>query len=216
MLHLVKYRNHRNLESPLGFKKNWWYWSPSKNLKINEKKTISFLLKKEKELIKKYPIKYKKFITPSKFNTFLFFDKSKELNKIKKYIQLNIKNLLRHIDLNNSYVYILCWFNILRKNENIKAHSHEHYETAEMSFVSGNLFLSGENSSTVYQTPFTNQNIKMLNSPGSLILFPSYINHWTINRSDKIRASIAFNVYPEKEFCNSSFPKDEVIVKLKL
>lgn len=216
MLHLVKYRNQRNLESPLGFKKDWWWWAPSKNLKINEKKTISFLLKKEKELIKKYPIKYKKYITPSLFNVFSFSDKSKELNEIKKCIRLNIKNFLRHIDINNSYVYILCWFNILRKNENMKAHSHEDYKKAEMSFVSGNLFLSGENSSTVYQTPFTNQNIEIPNSPGSLILFPSYITHWTINRSDKIRASIAFNVYPEEDFCNSSFHKDKIIFKLKL
>ena len=52
MLNIVKYQNSQNLISPLGFRKDWWFWK--NNIKLNVKKIISFLLKEETKILKKY------------------------------------------------------------------------------------------------------------------------------------------------------------------
>lgn len=219
MINLIQYKNKLNLQSPFGLGKDWWFWKS--NINFDQTKTIEFLLKEEKNLLKKYKSSsdggtgLKKSITArhSKYN--LFDIKNVNIDKLKKFIKTNIKQLLEKANLEYKEVYIKSWFNVLKKGQSIKPHQHDAIETAEMSFLSGNLFICGSKTSTFYQTPFTEQNIEIKNKPGDLIIFPSYIKHWTNNAHDT-RISIAFDVNPSKEFCNPNFIKEKIIKKIKL
>ena len=53
MLNVFKDENF-NLDNPIGLSKSFWLWSPDL-LKFDNKKVISYLLKKEKEIINKFP-----------------------------------------------------------------------------------------------------------------------------------------------------------------
>ena len=222
MLNVVKYQNSKNLISPLGFRKDWWFWK--NNIKLNVKKIISFLLKEETKILKKYKssgdgnVNLPNSVTArhASFNLFTIKD-NKNLFEVKKFIKKNIKDLILQYNIDYKEVYIKCWFNVLRKGEEIKPHVHDEIDTAEMSFLAGNLFIEGEDTYTFYQTPFSNQVIKIKNIPGDLILFPPYIKHWTnINKSKKPRLSIAFDIQPSKEFCSPIYLKNKSIVKIKL
>jgi len=52
MLNVIKYQNSKKLISPLGFRKDWWFWK--NNIKLNVKTITSFLLKEEIKILKKY------------------------------------------------------------------------------------------------------------------------------------------------------------------
>jgi hypothetical protein len=51
MLNVVKYHNSKNLISPLGFRKDWWFWK--NNIVLNVKKNYFFSFKRRNKNIKK-------------------------------------------------------------------------------------------------------------------------------------------------------------------
>tara|TARA_R110000803_G_scaffold140663_1_gene207193 strand:- start:837 stop:1496 length:660 start_codon:yes stop_codon:yes gene_type:complete len=219
MINIIKYQNKEKLLSPFGLCKDWWFWKARIN--FDKIKTVNFLLEEEKKLLKKYKSSSDGGVgladsTTARHSKYNVFDiKTTSINKIKQSIKNNIKQLLEKATFEYKEVYIKSWFNVLKKGQSIKPHQHDTFETAEMSFLSGNLFICGLETSTFYQTPFTQQVIKIKNKPGDLIIFPSYIKHWT-NKACDTRISIAFDINPSKKFCHADFIKDNVIKKIKL
>ena len=177
--------------------------------KFDEEKTgviKKFLLNKEKELINTLPSTHtagtdlKEDSITNKFgsyNLFDFKDECKELNDLflflqESYIKFIILDGQRFID-----VEIVCWFNILRKGEDISIHHHSAGNYSE-GYLSGNIHLDSYNTITKYLCPYDIQTVyPVKNLIGGLTLFPSWMLHGSDKHlEDKERVSIAFDLRP--------------------
>ena len=104
-------------------------------------------------------------------------------------------------------VYIQCWVNIINNDGRIIT-PHNHAEAhggapVEYSYISGNISLQTENTSTFFAHPILNKKAyrEIPNINGELILFPSFITHWTSpNLSDNPRITIAFDIITEEVY----------------
>lgn len=105
-------------------------------------------------------------------------------------------------------VYVQCWANILKDDGRIiKPHHHAdahcnapwHY-----CYVSGNLSVDTENTSTFFSHPifrFVAEEVPNVN--GQLIMFPSFMTHWSSeNKSQRPRITIAFDIITEEVYNN--------------
>ena len=129
----------------------------------------------------------------SKYNLLNFSEMFflKELIK-QKYIQL-IDTL--GINLDGPF-YIQCWFNIIRKGEQIKKHRHTDMKNSN-NFISGNICVNIENSCTFYNPPFLDDVIKVKNKDNQIVFFPSWLDHYTDEvKSDYERITIGFDITP--------------------
>jgi hypothetical protein len=103
-------------------------------------------------------------------------------------------------------VYIQCWANVIRNNgRRITPHNHAgaHADAPhEYSNVSGNICIHAENTNTYYENPFLKYNaIPIKNEIGELVMFPSFITHWTdTNESENPRISIAFDIITQEVY----------------
>lgn len=133
----------------------------------------------------------------------------KEFNKFMN--QLGAHKTQSDFFLNKIYYdpYIVCWFNVLKENENIKSHVHSNLGN---SFISGNICVDAEETSTFYEMPYKQGIVEIENTPGHLTLFPSYLPHWTSkNKSKNPRISIAFDIYAKKDHIMLSENREELI-----
>jgi hypothetical protein len=218
--------NNIKLNSPLGLHKSFWIWN--KNLlNFNNKKITKHLLKKEKEIINKFPsssdgnTNLPNSLTSrySHYNFFTYFKNPiKEIKIIKNFIKENIKNLLDEFKIiNRKELHILCWYNVLRKGQQIAYHHHYDSFNATESFISGHFCVNTFNTSTFYQDVLKTYDIGIKNEIGQLTLFPSYLPHWSdIHEGENPRISIAFDVYYSKNYANQDFLKKNVIIPLNL
>jgi hypothetical protein len=171
-----------------------------------------FLLKKEKEVLK-LPLTNKNNISDGytslgnnsvtarhdKFN--VLFWKNKEIEKIKKNIIKFHNIFLKKLNLNiPKNLYIQCWFNVMRKGEQIKKHIHG---VNENSYLGGHICVNVENTRTNYINP-VNQIVDpeiyySENKIGKITLFQNCIPHFTdIHQGNKERITIAFDLTLEK------------------
>ena len=103
-------------------------------------------------------------------------------------------------------VYIQCWANLIKNNGRIIAahnHSDAHCKApSEYCYLSGNIPLQTENTKTYYKHPlFDNINYSIPNTNGEMILFPSFVVHWTDpNLSEKPRITLAFDIITEEVY----------------
>jgi hypothetical protein len=104
-------------------------------------------------------------------------------------------------------VYVQCWVNIINNDgRTITPHNHSSAQDtapAEYSYISGNISLQTENTSTFFAHPILSKRIyrEIPNVDGELILFPSFVTHWTSpNLSDKPRITIAFDIITEEVY----------------
>jgi|TARA_R110000803_G_scaffold150924_1_gene216132 hypothetical protein len=162
-------------------------------------KIKKFLLKKEKAVLK---LAFnsdgdtglgKDSVTTrfARYNLFDFIDECPELEDLWEFIQ---KHYYQRIAIDKTGVYntkIVCWFNVLRQGEEIKAHRH----TARFSaYLSGNLHLDNYHTSTTYKHLDNWQSID--NVKGGLIMFPSHLLHEVNVYNDQYpRVSIAFDLH---------------------
>ena len=203
-------------KSSMGLEVPYWYWK-SEPLNFNKKKVVSFLLKKEKEIINKYPslgdggTNLPNTVT-SRYQFYNFLKISSPiLEGLQKHIIKNIRVCIdkfngegKHIPTND--LWIICWFNVLRKNQKIGQHRHRELWEAEKSFLSGHLTLQAESTYTHYLSVCEKYAWCIENIPGELIIFPTYLPHYTekvLSKSSRI--SVAFDVYDKKELGDSAF-----------
>jgi hypothetical protein len=89
--------------------------------------------------------------------------------------------LFCNIDISKP-VYVRCWVNFITNNKMINPHHHAglHGDSpVEYSYISGNLCLQTENTSTCFSHPISHIDIhrEIPNVDGELILFPSFLMH---------------------------------------
>ena len=133
-----------------------------------------------------------------------------EIRQLKQWISDKHKGYVTSLGYTPPKVYIQCWVNILRNNgRRIIPHHHAdgHSDTPnapqEYAYLSGNLCIQTNETSTWFQNPFLNQQVHAIpNKDGECIFFPSWVVHWTdVNKSDVPRITISFDIITE-EFYN--------------
>lgn len=133
-----------------------------------------------------------------------------EVRELKQWIKQQYTEYMIQLGQQPEKVYIQCWVNILR-NDGRKIVPHHHADghsitkdaPQEYSYLSGNLCIQTENTSTWFTNPFLDKMyIPVPNIDGEMIFFPSYIVHQTdINRSPNPRITVSFDLITE-EFYN--------------
>ena len=223
MLQRIKYGSE--LISPLGLNKDYWFWKSK--LIFDHKKATKFFLKTEKQLKKKYPPGYDggtnldDSITGryTFFNLFSLPKPSKELTLIKNFIKSNVKQLLLKFNITDlSDLWIMCWYNVLRKGECISEHSHFNLGNGHKSFVSGHFCVNCSNTSTFYRDIGETHILKVKNEIGQLSFFPSFIKHYSDkHEGEQPRITIACDIYFKKELTGSKkFLENKTVIPLKL
>jgi len=104
-------------------------------------------------------------------------------------------------------VYVQCWVNIINNDGRIIT-PHNHADAhggapADYSYISGNISLQTENTSTFFAHPILHKLVyrEIPNTNGELILFPSFITHWTSqNLSVNPRITIAFDIITKEVY----------------
>jgi hypothetical protein len=129
-----------------------------------------------------------------------------EIQELKEFIRQQYVDYSTRLGYVPGKTYIQCWANIIRDNQRcITPHEHAcaHAQApGEYSHVSGNLCLQADNTRTYYKNPvLPDMAAPIDNAPGEMILFPSYIVHWTDQNTSKTpRISIAFDIITEEVY----------------
>jgi hypothetical protein len=125
------------------------------------------------------------------------------VRRFKVWLHNAIREMCEHVneDIMELKPWAQCWANVLRKGEKLNPHQHS---SDAYSFLSGNVCLRADGTSTVYQNPFTMNAVGIKNVPGYLTLFPEYIVHWTtVNESDTERISLGIDIVTEYSLFNA-------------
>ncbi|MAL11243.1 MAG: hypothetical protein CMF74_16460 [Maricaulis sp.] len=187
-----------NKTNPFAFTMDNHFWHDKINIKLINKVKKFILTKKE------YNIKHNEFIDQTKNDTYwisnnIFKEENKEIKILKKEIKKILNNFFKQINLKlNEKIYIQGWPSILKKNQFHKEHFHEAHE---FSFLSGNIILTNNKTTTdyyIYPRSCQFGYYKHKNFSGSITLFSSFIPHKVDTIKDKFRMSIGFNLYTQK------------------
>lgn len=194
-------------------KKHSFENSPQEKYIIGEKKInidsdalTELLLEKEKELLNKYPgssdggTNLGLDSVTSRFQYFNVMDKETWdydiIHKIRKEIKTFYKEYLKSLfgqDHKVPTTLIRCWFNVMRRGQQIQQHIHASHEHA---YFGGHLIVKCNDSSTMYVNPNEQDKVfELKNEVGGLTLFPSYVPHYTtVHNGDEPRITIAFDL----------------------
>ena len=167
----------------------------------------NLILKKEPEIIKKYP--------PTGFNG-EYTDGQTQLGSnslTSRFYHFNVlswdgtdlvKKTIRsgyeaYTGLIDTPIYVKCWANVMRKGDQIKPHLHDIGPTC---YLGGHICVQCDDTSTHYINPINQINDPMTyeskNDVGKVSIFPNNIPHYTdIQKSDKERITIAFDLMIE-------------------
>ena len=88
-------------------------------------------------------------------------------------------------------LYGRMWGSILRRGQALKPHQHNF---DEYSFLSAQIVLQSEKTSTFYQNPFGLDAQRFDDEAGMLTIFPEYLLHWTDQHKNSIVPRIALGV----------------------
>ncbi len=200
------------------FAPEWNYFIYEQDIKnLNYKVIKNLILKKEKDILKNTKPSNKKSVDgftklgksslTSRYESFNVLKwKHKEILKLEKIILEEYKNFLKQLNIAPpEKLYIQCWANVLRKNEQIKPHIHN---ISSSSYLSGHICVSTQNTSTFYVNPVNQINhpdvYESKNKEGKFTLFQSYIPHYTSKFKEKgERITIAFDLSLNQSFNNS-------------
>ena len=96
-------------------------------------------------------------------------------------------------------LYIQCWYNVMRKGEQIKAHLHD---IGAHCYLGGHICVqTTDTTSTHYINPINQINDPMIysskNTVGKMTVFPNNVPHYTdVYEEDSERITIAFDLFP--------------------
>jgi hypothetical protein len=136
---------------------------------------------------------------------FLDFDYV-EVSFFKDWVKEQYLDYARQVGLPVGKTYIQCWANkIINDGRNIVPHNHTdaHADAPpQYSYLSGNICLQAVDTKTYYASPFDmRMRIGVDNNQGELVLFPSYVMHWTDkNQSEIPRLSLEFDIITEEVY----------------
>jgi len=205
MMH-IKYFQSEPKISP--FAPEWYYeFGEDKIDDVDFKELSKFLLEKEKELLSK-PLPYDFNIVDaytglgensvtSRWGSYnlLAFDHP-EIKKLRNNIFVKYISFMDAVGVERDTVFIQCWFNVLRKGQDIKAHIHS---INPYCYLGGHITVQCDNTSTVYINPINQINEPQIyespNEVGRITFFQQNIPHYTtIHNGDAERISIAFDI----------------------
>jgi len=188
------------------FAPEWKYTIGKKLIDLDLDVLTELLLKKERELVDKYPAASDgstmlgpKSVT-SRFQYFNVMDKETWdydiIHKLRKEIKKFHKQYVKSIFGNDHIVprtRIRCWFNVMRKGEKIQKHYHSAHG---YTYMGGHFTVKCGDSSTIYVCPFEHDKpFELKNEAGSITLFPNYIPHYTTrHKTDEPRITMAFDL----------------------
>jgi hypothetical protein len=181
----------------------WRYFIFEASIKNIDLKNLSkYLLKKEKDILKLkisndgYTGLNNHTTTRHKqYNLFNF--KHKEIDKLKKQIIKNHNKFIQALGLKlPKTLYGKCWYNIMNKNEAIKAHAHSWNADT---YLGGHFCVQCNNTSTYYINSINQlcdpTAYQSKNEEGKLTLFQNFIPHYTDkHKGDSKRITIAFDL----------------------
>jgi hypothetical protein len=175
---------------------------------INFKKIAKIILKKEKQILKKFPPSTKSSVDgytglgknslTSRYehiNIFSWWPEA-EIKKLKPVILDFHSRFLKELNIKDLCDFdIKGWVNVMRKGERIKAHLHSVDPTA---YLSGHICIQCQDTATYYINPVNQLNEpytqKIPNEVGQIILFPTCVPHYTDTQlGNKERITIAFD-----------------------
>ena len=199
--------NFKSKPKKTPFAPEWNYYICETILKdIDLKKLLSFLIKKEKSILKLKKnndgftgLKNHTTTRHKSYNVFNF--KNKEIDKLKKEIVKMHNAFISALNIDPiKSLYIKGWYNVMRKNEKIKPHAHGFDPDI---YLGGHFCVSCENTSTYYINSINQINKPEVydskNIPGKLTLFQNYIPHYTNkHKGKKERVTIAFDLQLRK------------------
>jgi len=125
------------------------------------------------------------------------------VRKFKVWLHNAIREMCEYVneDIMELKPWAQCWANVLRKGEKLNPHQHS---SDAFSFLSGNVCLQAEGTSTVYQNPFSMNAAALTNVPGTMTLFPEHIIHWTTpNPNEKERITLGIDIVTEYSLFNA-------------
>jgi len=204
MLNII---NFKSKPKKTTFAPEWNYYIVETILNdVNVKKLHSFLLKKEKNILKLKKTNHgytglKNHTTTRHGNYNLFSFKNKEIDNLKNEIIKIHNKFVFNLNLKPvKNLYVKGWFNVMRKNEYIKPHIHS---LDPDTYLGGHFCISCENTSTYYINSINQINepetYESKNIPSKLTLFQNYIPHYTNkHRGKKERITIAFDLHLTK------------------
>jgi len=176
-----------NKTNPFAFVFDYHFWHDEINLKLVDQIKKVILSKKQYDQTKNKTYWIKNNI---------FKLKDQEIKLLKKEIKKILNSFFKQINFNTGeQVYIQGWPSILKKDQYHKEHFHEAHE---FSFLSGNIMLTDNQTTTdyyIYPRSCQFGYYKCKNYPGSVTLFSSFIPHKVNKIKDKFRISIGFNLY---------------------
>ena len=180
--------------------------------KVNFQELAKLLLSKEKEILE-LPVSTG---PAGKVNSYTGLKSNSTTQRFDKYNVLkwddeNIKQLKGNIlHFHNGIMqyfkqpipkelYIQCWYNVMRKGEQIKTHLHD---IGPNCYLGGHICVQCDDTSTHYINPINQINDPMLysskNEVGKMTIFPNNVPHYTdIHNSDSERITLAFDIFPE-------------------
>jgi hypothetical protein len=178
---------------------------------IDFKKIAKTILKKEKEILKKYPVGDKgdggtalgdQSLT-SRFQSFNVFQwEDEEIQKLKDKLYKKYIEFLQILNVPRMNCSIQCWANVMRDGEQIKSHMHG---IGPYSYLSGHIVVQCNDTGTVYTNPFeVLSNVPLeytsKNEVGKLTFFQRCIPHrTTVHNGKKERITIAFDFIVEEQ-----------------
>ena len=212
---LIKSKPKNNFFAP-----EWCYYiyeNIINNIDFNH--ISNLVLKKEKEIIKKYKPSKKgsvdgytglgKNSLTSRYENFNVLKwNDLEINKLEKQIIEKHNKFIKSLNLNiPNELYIQCWANVMRKGEQIKPHIHF---IDPDTYLGGHICVKCKDTSTNYINPVNQLNdpeiYKSKNEVGKISLFQNCIPHYTdIHKSNTERITIAFDLYLNNDKKNDNY-----------
>lgn len=134
----------------------------------------------------------------SRYRNFnLFFWPEKEILNLREKIKEKYVVFLNALQIPRRKVWMQCWANVLRKNEEIKMHLHQ---SSNYCYLGGHVMINCHNTSTFYVNPINQiqqpEVFESKNEIGKITFFQNNIPHFTNkNFSDQERISIAFDIF---------------------
>jgi alpha-N-acetylglucosamine transferase len=171
--------------------------------------TLAFIVLREGEkILKQFPEEgaNKNWLTSKLWKYNLLDWNYPEIKQLKEFIREQYVSLMREIGRQPEKTYIQCWANILNDPTRcIVPHHHADGHSGgnvsqSYSYLSGNLCVETYNTNTYFRNPFLDKDVLPIpNVDGELIMFPSFIVHWTdYNQDLEPRITISFDIIKEE------------------
>jgi hypothetical protein len=210
------------------FAVEWFYTLGEDTIEgVDFKKVAKIILKKEKEILKKFPPSANgdgyTGLGPNSltsrwesYNIFSWDDE--EILKLRQKIYEKYMEFMMKLNVPRMTVYIQCWANVLRDGQKIEPHLHN---VGPYSYLSGHVCIQCEDTSTMYINPVNQINkpeeYASKNEVGKFTIFQDCIPHYTTeHKGKKERITIAFDIVVEEFLHQKSNPEhyepfDEVL-----